>query len=104
MDSASYQMKGNCNKETVYLTLEIFRYIFNSIRPPQMAYHHMRRSAISAGSPEITWKAGELRGNIRDIGDLTSHTSIEKYHLYRPRLINLKISENIINPIDSDAT
>ena len=29
-------------------------------RPPQMAHHHMRRSVISTGRPEITWKAGKL--------------------------------------------
>ena len=32
MDSASYQMKGNGNKGMVYLTLEIFKYIFNNMK------------------------------------------------------------------------
>ena len=52
----------------VYLTLEIFKYIFNNMKYKDRRYgshSHMRRSAVSAGRPggmitEITWKVGNL--------------------------------------------
>ena len=50
----------------VYLTLELFKYIFNNMKYKDRRYgshSHMRRSVFSAGRPgglirEIAWKAG----------------------------------------------